>query len=206
MVLATAFRAVIVVEYFYYEEWFFETLDGAHERFSFYNIYGFAAIMPQIWTLQTHYLALHPVQLSNSTAVAVSALFAAGWALNHYANQQKNLSRQTAGKCVIWGQEARFLEAKYRTADGKTHRTVLLCSGWWGVVRHANYVGSLLYTWAACLACGTTHLFPYTEAIVVTLTVLHRCFRDEARCREKYGQTWDEYCQRVRWRMLPGVF
>ncbi|KAG7102331.1 hypothetical protein HYQ44_018141 [Verticillium longisporum] len=32
---------------------FFETLDGAHERFSFYSIYGFAAIMPQIWTLQT---------------------------------------------------------------------------------------------------------------------------------------------------------
>ncbi|KJZ74771.1 hypothetical protein HIM_05888 [Hirsutella minnesotensis 3608] len=206
IMLATAFRMIIVAEYFYYEEWFFETLDGAHERFSFYNIYGFAAIMPQIWTLQTQYLALHPVDLSYPAMMGATTAFAMGWALNHYANQQKSLSRQTAGKCIIWGQDAKFLEANYRTADGKEHTTVLLCSGWWGIVRHANYDGSLLYTWASCAVCGTGHLFPYTEAILVTATVIHRCFRDEARCRVKYGKAWDEYCQKVKWRMIPGIF
>ncbi|KAK7409141.1 hypothetical protein QQX98_008691 [Neonectria punicea] len=206
MILAVAFRGIIVFEYFYVEDLFFETLDGAHERFSFYNIYGFAAMMPHLWTLQTQYLALHPVHLSVPVVISVTALFALGWALNHYANEQKNLSRRTAGKCTIWGEDARFLEAKYQTGDGKTHRTVLLCSGWWGIVRHANYVGSLLYTLAACMTCGTDHLFPYTEFIILAFTVIHRCFRDEARCRQKYGETWDEYCQIVKWRMIPGVF
>ncbi|PHH92463.1 hypothetical protein CDD83_7316 [Cordyceps sp. RAO-2017] len=129
MLIAIVFRAIIVGEYFLYEEWFFETLDGAHERFSFYNIYGFAATMPQIWTLQTHYLVLHPVKLSNSEALAVVAAFAVGWSLNHYANEQKSRSRQTGGKMTIWGREAQVLEATFGTADGKKHRTVLLCSG-----------------------------------------------------------------------------
>ena len=205
---------------------FFETLDGAHERFSFYSIYGFAVVMPQLWTLQTQYLAFHPVELTTSAAVAACACFAAGWALNHYANDQKNLSRRTAGRCRIWGQEAKVLEATYQTADGKTHRTVLLCSGnthpfpipspsevsflttlgWWGFVRHANYVGSMLYTWASCAVCGTGHVLPYTEALLVTFMIIHRCLRDEARCKKKYGETWDEYCKIVRWRMIPGIF
>ncbi|CRK24206.1 hypothetical protein BN1723_013211 [Verticillium longisporum] len=76
----------------------------------------------------------------------------------------------------------------------------------WGIVRYANYVGSLLYTWASCAACRAGHLFPYTEALLVTATVVHRCFHDEARCKEKYGDTWDEYCKIVKWRMIPGVF
>ncbi|KAM9874501.1 ergosterol biosynthesis ERG4/ERG24 family protein [Verticillium dahliae] len=185
---------------------FFETLDGAHERFSFYSIYGFAAIMPQIWTLQTQYLARYPVDLSNAMTIAVTTAFAAGWVLNHDANRQKSNCREMAGNCLIWGREAQFLEATYQTVDGKKHRTVLLYSGWWGVVRHANYVGSLLYTWASCAACGAGHFFPYTEALLVTATVVHRCFRDEARCKEKYGDTWDEYCKIVKWRMIPGIF
>ncbi|KAH8890445.1 7-dehydrocholesterol reductase [Thozetella sp. PMI_491] len=185
---------------------FFETLDGAYECFSFYSIYGFAAMMPQIWTLQTQYLALHPTRLSFAATICGMALFALGWFVNHYANDQKSLSRRTGGKCKIWGHEAQCLEAVYRTADGKTHRTILLCSGWWGTVRHANYFGSVLYTWSSCVICGTAHIFPYAEAIIVTILVVHRCFRDEARCKKKYGKTWDQYCRIVRWRIIPGVF
>jgi 7-dehydrocholesterol reductase len=83
---------------------------------------------------------------------------------------------------------------------------VLVRVGLWGIVRHANYVGSITYTWAACLTCGSGHLLPYTEAILVTSMCIHRCFRDEARCKAKYGQAWDEYCLRVKWRLVPGVF
>ncbi|KAH6971451.1 7-dehydrocholesterol reductase [Ilyonectria sp. MPI-CAGE-AT-0026] len=185
---------------------FFDTLDGAHERFSFYNIYGFTAMMPQIWTLQTQYLAHHPVTLSGPALISAVLLFSSGWALNHTVNRQKNLVRATRGDCTIWGQKPRCIVAKYKTADGKTHQTQLLCSGWWGQVRHANYVGSALYTWASCAICGTDSLFPYAEAILVTVTVIHRCFRDEGRCQTKYGKAWDEYCDLVRWRLIPGVF
>lgn len=108
---------------------FFETLDGAHERFSFYSIFGFAVMMPHLWTLQTQYLASHPVELSTAVVVMLLIGFAVGWTLNHVANDQKNISRRTNGKFCIAGREAETIEAKYQTADGKTHRTILLCSG-----------------------------------------------------------------------------
>lgn len=210
---------------------FFDTLDGAHERFSFYSIYGFAAMMPHLWTLQTQYLAVYPVHLSNSNFIAITVMFMAGAILNHVANRQKSKSRQTAGNLTIWGQKAKYLEATFQTADGKTHRTILLCSGmpfregalpsldnmhedtlsnnetgFWGYVRHANYLGSGMYTLASCLLCGTGHIFPYTEAILAIGMIIHRCLRDEARCKEKYGKTWDEYCRLVKWRIIPGIY
>ncbi|KAL2144295.1 hypothetical protein VTI28DRAFT_9283 [Corynascus sepedonium] len=206
MVLAVGFRAVIVAEYFLYEDLFFETLDGAHERFSFYNIFGFAVMMPHLWTLQTQYLATHPIELSPVAVALLVAVFASGWTLNHVANDQKNMSRRSGGKFRIAGREAETIAAKYRTADGKVHHTVLLCSGLWGITRHPNYVGSITYTWASCLTCGGGHLLPYAEAILVTVVCVHRCFRDEARCKIKYADAWDDYCRRVRWRLLPGVF
>ncbi|KAL2196336.1 7-dehydrocholesterol reductase [Corynascus similis CBS 632.67] len=185
---------------------FFETLDGAHERFSFYNIFGFAVMMPHLWTLQTQYLATHPIELSPVAVALLVAIFASGWTLNHVANDQKNMSRRSGGKFRIAGREAETIAAKYRTADGKVHHTVLLCSGLWGIARHPNYVGSITYTWASCLTCGGGHLLPYAEAILVTVVCVHRCFRDEARCKIKYADAWDDYCRRVRWRLLPGVF
>lgn len=86
------------------------------------------------------------------------------------------------------------------------HALTHTCEGLWGIVRHPNYVGSITYTWAACMTCGSGHLFPYTEAILVAAMCIHRCFRDEAKCKAKYGKAWDEYCLRVKWRLIPGVF
>lgn len=56
------------------------------------------------------------------------------------------------------------------------------------------------------MTCGSGHLFPYAEAILVLTMCIHRCFRDEARCKVKYGETWDQYCMRVKWRLVPGIF
>ncbi|OAA47985.1 7-dehydrocholesterol reductase [Cordyceps fumosorosea ARSEF 2679] len=206
MIAAVVFRAIVVVDFFWYEHWFLETLDGCHERFSFYSIYGFAAMMPLLWTLQTQYLARHPFELSRPALAIACLLFAAGFLLNHDANGQRTLARRRAGVLEIWGRPARCVRAQYATADGKLHHTILLCSGWWGVARHANYLGSALYTLGACTVCGTGRALPYMEAVLVLGTVLHRCWRDEAKCRVKYGKAWDEYCALVRWRMLPGIY
>ncbi len=90
---------------------FFETLDGAHERFSFSSIFGFAVMIPHMWTLQTQYLASHPVELPTGVAILLVVGFATGWALDHVANDQKNTSRRTEGKFRIAGQEAETIQA-----------------------------------------------------------------------------------------------
>lgn len=75
-----------------------------------------------------------------------------------------------------------------------------------GVARHVNYAGSVLYIWSLCSHCGNGGVFAYIEAILVTGMINHRCFRDEEKCADKYGSGWDEYCRRVLWRIVPGLF
>ena len=63
-----------------------------------------------------------------------------------------------------------------------------------------------MYTLALCAACGNGGIFPYTEGIILIGLHIHRCYRDEEKCAAKYGADWYEYCRRVPWRMIPGVF
>uniref|UniRef100_A0A671TQD4 Delta(14)-sterol reductase TM7SF2 n=1 Tax=Sparus aurata TaxID=8175 RepID=A0A671TQD4_SPAAU len=88
------------------------------------------------------------------------------------------------------------------TATGKR----LLVSGWWGLVRHPNYLGDLLMALAWSLPCGFSHLLPYFYVIYFTILLIHREDRDERQCRAKYGLAWDTYCRRVPYRIFPYIY
>uniref|UniRef100_A0A8C2WK91 Delta(14)-sterol reductase TM7SF2 n=1 Tax=Cyclopterus lumpus TaxID=8103 RepID=A0A8C2WK91_CYCLU len=88
------------------------------------------------------------------------------------------------------------------TATGKR----LLVSGWWGIVRHPNYLGDLLMALAWSLPCGFSHLLPYFYVVYFTVLLIHREARDERQCRAKYGLAWDSYCRRVPYRIFPYVY
>ena len=40
----------------------------------------------------------------------------------------------------------------------------------------------------------------------LTALLLHRDWRDDAKCAEKYKQLWTEYTTAVPWRIMPGVY
>lgn len=63
-----------------------------------------------------------------------------------------------------------------------------------------------MLSYSMCAVCGTRNLIPWTYAIFMTCILVHRCFRDEARCRTKYGEQWTKYCNIVRWRLIPGIW
>ena len=63
-----------------------------------------------------------------------------------------------------------------------------------------------MLTYAMCATCGVDHLVPWTYALFMTYILIHRVFRDDTRCRAKYGSQWDVYCSRVPWRLIPGVW
>lgn len=81
-------------------------------------------------------------------------------------------------------------------------------TGWWGLARHANYVGDLILSFAMCATCGSPfhHVLPWFYAVYMTVLLLHRCRRDEKRCQAKYGVKWDEYVKRVPWKLIPGLY
>ncbi|KAJ6654185.1 hypothetical protein lerEdw1_007282 [Lerista edwardsae] len=82
----------------------------------------------------------------------------------------------------------------------------LLVSGWWGFVRHPNYLGDLIMAFAWSLPCGLAHILPYFYILYFTALLIHREARDEQQCLKKYGLAWQEYCRRVPYRIFPYLY
>jgi 7-dehydrocholesterol reductase len=131
--------------------------------------------------------------MSNALILAILGLGLAGYYIFRATNHHKDICRRTNGNTMIWGKQAKVIRAKYISSDGKEHNSLLLCSGWWGLSRHFNYLGDLMISSAMCLTCGFTHILPYFYIIYMTILLLHRISRDDERCRNKYGKYWDEY-------------
>lgn len=125
--------------------------------------------------------------------------------LNYRVDWEKEYFRAHNGKCDLWGQPATFIEAEYNTTAGPK-RSKLLTSGFWGVARHLNYTFELLLALTWCLPGLGYSFWPFLYVIFLTVLLVHRVFRDEEKCRDKYGPTWDKYCREVPYRMIPWVF
>lgn len=55
-------------------------------------------------------------------------------------------------------------------------------------------------------ARGWGMLITYFYVVYFTVLLVHREMRDEEKCKRKYGKDWDEYREKVPWRILPGVY
>jgi protein-S-isoprenylcysteine O-methyltransferase Ste14 len=113
------------------------------------------------------------------------------------SNLQKQRFRRDPSR-PVWGKPPKVLKTK--------RGTQLLLSGWWGLSRHANYLGDLMMALSWCLTCGFTHVIPYFYFIYFAPLLINRERRDHALCKEKYGADWDEYCKRVPSRIIPGIY
>ncbi|CAJ0645924.1 5360_t:CDS:2 [Entrophospora sp. SA101] len=83
---------------------------------------------------------------------------------------------------------------------------LLLTSGWWGIARKIHYTADLLmaFDWGFITGFNTPIPFFYPVFFVVVLT--HRVTRDMERCSRKYGNDWQEYCKRVPYIFIPGIY
>ena len=83
----------------------------------------------------------------------------------------------------------------------------LLCSGFWAVSRHVNYLGEILMAIGLALALGWPMLVgPWLYVLYYVLLLGFRERDDDRRCAEKYGALWERYRAAVRWRIVPGVY
>jgi delta14-sterol reductase len=197
MILVCAFHFLYVADYYRHEEAILTTWDIKHENFGWMLAWGDLAWVPFTYTLQALYLLQHPVALAWPAVGAIVALDLAGYYLFRSANLQKHNFRKDPTR-PIWGHQPEYIQ----TESGSR----LLISGWWGVARHVNYLGDLMMGLAWCLTCGFDHLLPYFYIIYFTILLVHRERRDHHLCARRYGADWDRYVQRVRWRILPGIY
>ncbi len=98
----------------------------------------------------------------------------------------------------------------------------LVISGFWGLVRHPQYIFELVAAFSWCVLCLPTrdgplgfkncwHLFGDTRMtmfypIYLTILLIHRAGRDEKKCLQKYGEGYEAYKIQVPYHMVPFVF
>ena len=207
LVLMTILQFIYIGDFFWNEAWYLRTIDIAHDHYGFYLAWGCFAFLPLTYTLQAQYMGLHPTAPPTWYLAGVFALGLSGYALFRSVNAQKDRVRRAKGRaCRVWGRPATYITATYETLDGAKHTSLLLTCGWWGLARHANYVGDLLLSSAMCALAGKATLLVWYYAIFMLMLLIHRCLRDEARGQAKYGPYWVEYCRRVPWRFIPGIW
>jgi len=206
MIVSIALQTLFIFKFFVWESGYFGTIDIMHDRIGFYLWWGISAWVPGIYSLVSQYLVNHPIQLDPSVAVALFLFGVAMTWLNYDADNQRQSFRESGGKIKIWGKKPQFIAAKYKTTDGETRENLLLVSGWWSVSRHFHYIPEILLSLAWTLPALFQSVLPYFYVVYLTILLVHRLFRDEARCSAKYGTYWKQYCQRVPYRFIPYVF
>ena len=75
------------------------------------------------------------------------------------------------------------------------------------MARHFHYLPELAAAFFWCLPAGVGRALPFFYFFpFLTLLLLDRAFRDDARCAAKYGAAWEQYCKAVPYRVIPYVF
>uniref|UniRef100_A0A3B5R4U7 Delta(14)-sterol reductase LBR n=1 Tax=Xiphophorus maculatus TaxID=8083 RepID=A0A3B5R4U7_XIPMA len=196
MILVNVFQLIYVVDGLWNEEAILTTMDLMDDGFGYMLAFGDLVWVPFTYTLQANYLVSHPNPLSLPVLTAIVVLKLVGFYIFRKSNSEKNAFRRNPA-------DPRLSHLKtIPTATGKS----LLVSGWWGVVRHPNYLGDLIMALAWSLPCGFSHLLPWYYIIYFLILLVHRDSRDMNACRRKYGSAWDKYCRTVRYRIIPGVY
>jgi delta14-sterol reductase len=188
-----------LVDYMVFEHVHLYTYDLVAERVGFKLVFGCFAFYPYFYLVGLWSVAALPPAASSTLYLVLSAtVFFSGWALARGANMQKFVFKRDPDRP--------FLGVIEPVAIGDGERRVL-CSGFWGLSRHINYLGEVLMATGLTLALGYPGvLLAWLYPLYYVLLLSTRQADDDRRCRAKYGELWDEYEQRVKWRIIPGIY
>jgi hypothetical protein len=186
-------------EYLFFERVHLYTYDFVAERTGFKLGWGCLTFYPFFYAVGLWSEADLPNPHTPPPLLALCALlFFSGWALSRGANLQKYLFKTRP--------DAKFLGlfAPVAVSDGTRS---LLCSGFWRLSRHINYLGEILMATGITLSLGRPlDIIPWLYPLYYVALLFPRQADDDRRCAAKYGPLWEEYCRKVPYRIIPGVY
>lgn len=205
MAVTSVLQTVYIAKFFWWEDGYMKTIDIIVDHAGFYICWGCIVFVPTFYTLTSMYMVENApsINVELAAAIFVTGLIMVG--LNYWADYQRKIARETDGKCYTWGKPARVVRATYVDTQGKSQRSLLLASGFWGLSRHINYVFELLAALWWELPATFDSLLPYAYFLFLLVLLIHRSSRDEDKCRRKYGRFWEAYCHISRYQLLPGI-
>ncbi len=205
MMVSVGIQLVYIGKFFWWETGYLASLDIMHDRAGFYICWGCLVWVPAIYTSPSMYLVEHPNELGVPLALLIFGLGVFAVFTNYFADRQRQQVRATNGNCKVWGKPPELIHARYTTAEGVEKQSLLLASGWWGVSRHFHYVPEIAGAFFWTVPALFDNALPYFYVVFLTILLTDRAFRDEKRCAAKYGDYWRQYCERVRYRIVPGL-
>ncbi|RSL75191.1 Delta(14)-sterol reductase [Fusarium floridanum] len=224
----TLVQAVYVFDSWWNEPAILTTMDITTDGFGMMLAFGDIVWVPYVYSLQTRYLAVHPVSLGPVGLAVMLSLIGLGFYIFRSANSEKNNFRTNPN-------DPKVSQLKYiQTKKGSK----LLISGWWGIARHINYLGDWIQSWPYCLPTGLAGyqilsagaqaegafvmrdgrevvqgeakgwgmLITYFYILYFAILLIHRERRDDDKCHRKYGEDWEKYRKIVRYRIIPGIY
>ena len=185
-------------EYLIFEKVHLWTYDFIAERVGFKLGFGCLAFYPYFYSVSLWFTANlpgpdHPAWLT----VLFGALFLFGWVFTRGANMQKYFFKTAPDRKFLWMKPEVLSDGKYS----------LLANGYWGASRHINYLGEIIQAVAVALAPGyfgiwMVWLYP---AYYIGL-MFSRQADDDKVCKAKYGELWDQYTEKVKYRIIPFIY
>jgi len=203
----TAFLTnIYLAKFFKWETGYFNTLDITLDRGGFYLCWGCLCWVQVFYTFTSAFMVGHPSKANNFAAFAILIYGLVSITLNYAVDLQKEVFRTNDGKCHIWGKPAKYLDVEYLNHDGKLKKSKLMLSGYWGLARHMNYLMEINLSLSWALPAVGYGITPFAYFIFIIILLVHRTYRDEEKCKQKYGKGFDEYCKRVPYKIIPYVF
>lgn len=193
MIAYLGFWWLYMTTHFYFEPGVLSMWDVIAEKFGFMLVWGDLVLVPFFYCVGGWWLVDQTEAMSIPAVLAIVGVFALGLWVFRGANAQKDQFKRRP-EAKIWGRPP-------ETIGGR-----LLVSGWWGLGRKINYTGEIMVYLSFALCTGMQSFVPYLLPAWLCVLLPHRAWRDEQRCRSKYGELWEQYTRRARFRMIPFVY
>ncbi|CAH8820872.1 unnamed protein product [Trichobilharzia szidati] len=200
-------HALWVLDFFIFEHAFIYTYEVQSITFGSSFVLGQLVALPFTYSITSSYLSSKPDVGRSPTSLSKHScepytmgisviVFLLGLWIHRTSSNQKNMFRRDP-------HHPSFSNAEIIAGPG-TQR--LLAGGFWGRVRHPNYVGYMIMALAMAIPCGFDSVIPWIIPIFIILFLIHRAFVVEEACLKKHGPAWQKYMALVPYRFIPKVF
>jgi 7-dehydrocholesterol reductase len=209
MTSVTVLQTIYLAKWAYWEDGYKNSIDIIVDKMGHYLAGACMTLLPSFYSLYALFLVKHsPIDgFGPIHAIGVFSLGMLSIWMTYAADRQRQIARLTGGKCEFWGKPAVVINATYKDVKGEEKKSILLCSGFWGLSRHINYFFEicLFLAWGLPVMFISPGMWLGTAG-VVTMILMHRASRDNEKCRRKYKEHWPEYCERVPYKIIPYVY